>query len=274
MGRTRRLVFGEVADLYDEYRPSYPVLLVEDLIEIAALGGDRAVLEVGAGTGKATLMFAERGLPVTAVEPSAEMAAVARRACSAFPRVRIEEHDFEDWDATGQTFPLIFAAQSWHWIQTPVGFIKASRLLEPGGVLAAFWNRPVWPEAPARVALVRAYHQAAPGLDPADDPMHPENQFHDDDADWSEPVVETEGLDQPEVRSYASWHTYSTDAYVQLLRTHSATRIMPPEQRAALLDAITSAITAHGDTIALPMRTRLCIARRTNDVAQRHPRHR
>ena len=203
VGRTRRLVFGEVADLYDEYRPSYPVRLVEDLVELAALGGDRPVLEVGAGTGKATIMFAERGLPVTAVEPSAEMAAVARRACGAFPRVGVEEDDFEHWDAKGQTFPLIFAAQSWHWIQTPAGFIKAAKLLELGGVLAAFWNRPVWPEAPARGALARAYQQAAPGSDPADDPMHPENRFNDDDSDWSEPVVETDGLDQPEVRSYA-----------------------------------------------------------------------
>ena len=230
---------------------------------MAALAGDRPVLEVDAGTGKATLMFAERGVPVTAVEPSAEMAAVARRACGAFPQVRIEEDDFEHWDARGQTFPLIFAAQSWHWVQVPVGFTKAAGLLELGGVLAAFWNRPIWPEARARDALARAYQLAAPHLDPADDPMHPENQFNDDNADWSEPVVETDGLHQPEVRSYGSVHTYSTDAYVQLLGTHSAVRIMPPAQRAALLDAIASAIASHGETIALPMRTQLCLARQT-----------
>ena len=37
------------------------------------------MLEVGAGTGKATVLFAERGIPVVAIEPNAKMAAVARR---------------------------------------------------------------------------------------------------------------------------------------------------------------------------------------------------
>ena len=208
-------------------------------------------------------MFAERGLPVTAVEPSAEMAAVARRACGAFPRVGVEEDDFEHWDAKGTDLPADFRRAVLALDPDPGGLHQAAKLLELGGVLAAFWNRPVWPEAPARAALARAYQQAAPGSDPVDDPMHPENRFNDDDSDWSEPVVETDGLDQPEVRSYGSLHTYSADAYVQLLRTHSAVRIMPPAQRVALLDAITSAIASHGETIALPMRTRLSLARRT-----------
>lgn len=43
-------------------------------------GADRGapVLEVGAGTGKATLALAERGLAVTCLEPDPRMAAVLR----------------------------------------------------------------------------------------------------------------------------------------------------------------------------------------------------
>jgi tRNA G46 methylase TrmB len=63
--RERRLVFGEVAELYD----SYPPALVDDLVAMAGLDGGQAVLEVGAGTGKATVLFAQRGIPVLAIEP-------------------------------------------------------------------------------------------------------------------------------------------------------------------------------------------------------------
>lgn len=142
--RERRLVFGEVADLYDQHRPAYPVRLIDDLADLAELDGSQAVLEVGAGTGKATLMFAARGIPVVAVEPSVEMAAIARRNCSAYPGVGIELSDFEHWDPGGRRFPLLFSAQAWHWVQPAAGYAAAQQALAKHGILAAFWNRVAW----------------------------------------------------------------------------------------------------------------------------------
>jgi len=58
MDERRRLSFGGVAELYDRSRPSYPPALVDDVLEFAGVGpgeADRA-LEVGAGTGKATVL--------------------------------------------------------------------------------------------------------------------------------------------------------------------------------------------------------------------------
>ena len=49
VARERRLIFGEIAELYDRSRPSYPAALVEDLVQLARLDGDRSVLEIGAG---------------------------------------------------------------------------------------------------------------------------------------------------------------------------------------------------------------------------------
>ena len=80
MSIPRRLVFGEVADLYDEGRPSYPQPLVSTTCSSSVLSRDgRRALEVGAGTGKATVLVAARGVRVLAIEPSAPMAAIARR---------------------------------------------------------------------------------------------------------------------------------------------------------------------------------------------------
>src|SRR5579871_6619470 len=93
MARERRLVFGEVADLYERYRPQYPEALVDEVLRRAAVDPGRAVLEVGSGTGKATRQFARRGVAVLAVEPSAEMAAVARRHLAEWQNVAIEQGD-------------------------------------------------------------------------------------------------------------------------------------------------------------------------------------
>jgi SAM-dependent methyltransferase len=117
MDERRRLSFGGVADLYDEARPSYPSALVDDVLEYAGAAGATAnrVLEVGEGTGKATTLFADRGLDVLAIEPSAAMARIARRNCAAYDNVTIEETEFEQWRPPGHEFRLVFSGQAWHF---------------------------------------------------------------------------------------------------------------------------------------------------------------
>jgi SAM-dependent methyltransferase len=261
MPREQRLVFGEVAETYDRYRPSYPDRLVDDLIELARLDGGRAALEVGAGTGKATAMFAARGIPVLGVEPSAEMATVARRNLAAYRHVAIERSDFETWDPHGRTFPLVFSAQAWHWISPAVGYKRAAAVLEPDGVLAAFWNRPIWHKADTRDALVRAYEEA--GVEPAaGDPNHPANPFPAHDAHWSDEIAAASGLTDADIRSYDWSPEYSAADYVALLSTHSPVRVMDEGRRAELLDAVGRAIDGRGGTLTVPLTARLCLARR------------
>lgn len=262
--REQRLVFGEVAELYDRHRPVYPDALVDDLIDLAELDGGEAVLEVGAGTGKATVMFAARGIPIVAVEPSPEMAAVARRNTSAYPSVEIEQSDFEHWDLRGRRFPLLFSAQAWHWVSQPAGYEKASEALSPNGVIAAFWNRVAWDRSDLRERLLHAYEQAAPDL-ATSSPMHPANLHPDDNADWAQEIAGAEGLTGPEVRYY-EWHqVYTAEDYVGLLATTSDIRLLDEERRAALFAAVTAAIDREGSPLTVPMDTRLCLARRASN---------
>lgn len=258
--REQRLVFGEVADLYDRHRPSYPPGLIDDLVEIAELDGTKPVLEVGAGTGKATVMFAERGIPVVAVEPSAEMAFVARRNCRRYPGVEIEQSDFEQWDPRERRFPLLFAAQAWHWVDPAVGVAKALEVLSPGGVLAAFWNRLAWDRSELRSALIEAYERAAPELW-RESPMHPAN-LRLEDRDWESEVGGVDGLTEPEVRYYEWAVDYSAADYTALLNTTSDIRLLDEERRTALFTAVADVIEAQGKPLTVTMDTRLCLARR------------
>jgi SAM-dependent methyltransferase len=260
--REQRLVFGEVAELYDRHRPSYPDVVIDDLVELAGLDAGSPVLEVGAGTGKATAMFAARGMHVLAVEPSAEMAAVARRVCAAVGDVRIEQSDFERWDPAGREFPLLFAAQAWHWVDPAVGFAKAASVLRPGGVLAAFWNRPMWARAALREVLIEAYRDAAPEVLDETDPMHPANSPSGDEVEWRSGVAAADGLGAAEVREYEWCETYTGRDYASLLQTHSTVRVLDPDRRSALAEAVASAVESNGNVLELPLVTRVYLARR------------
>jgi SAM-dependent methyltransferase len=256
----RRLSFGEVAELYDRHRPSYPWALVDDLIHLAGVGDGARVVEVGAGTGKATALFAARGLRVVAIEPSSPMAALARRNCASHPAVEVLETDFEGWDAGGETFGLVYAAQAWHWIDPAVAFRRARAVLRRGGVLGVFWNRPAWEASGLRDALVTAYRTTVPDL-PQDGPMHPANPSPEGDPDWSAEIAAAGGFEAPEVRRYPWSLRYDSDQYAGLLETMSDVQMLDEPHRRALLAAVHAAIEDHGGTLSMPMFTRLCLAR-------------
>ena len=71
--------FDEDAELYDRARPGYPPELYDDLMDLVGAGPGSRVLEVGCGTGQATVPLAARGFRITAVEAGPNMAALARR---------------------------------------------------------------------------------------------------------------------------------------------------------------------------------------------------
>lgn len=52
--------------------------MIDALLHYGGLGPGSRIVEVGAGTAKATELLAARGLDVTAIEPSPDMVAVAR----------------------------------------------------------------------------------------------------------------------------------------------------------------------------------------------------
>ncbi len=259
----RRLVFGDVAELYERARPAYPDELVHDVIACAGIDGSGDALEVGAGTGKATRQFAARGLSVLALEPSPRMAAVARQACAAYERVTIEQRDFEHFTARGRQFQLLFSAQAWHWISPEVRYIRAREALAPGGLLAAFWNRPRWEDTPLRAELVEAYGRAAPDFDPAagPDPMHPATDTMPELGEgWQREIASQRGFQRPQVRCYAWSCTYSKNGYLELLQTHSGHIVRSEAQRRAILEEVGAVIERNGGSMRLELATVLCLA--------------
>ena len=232
---TRALSFGAIAEEYDRVRPSYPPALIDDLVALHP----RAVLDVGAGTGKASELLVARGLDVIAVEADARMAAIVERK-----GVAVEVSAFQDWGARGRTFDLITAAQSWHWMPEPESAHKAFELLRHGGHLAAFWNLGMLDER-TMSALDAVYTAIAPTLAEGTKALSEDI----DELRGHVDALRDAGFTPIEVRTYPVTATYTAREWVDLLATHSNHATLPDEQRQALLRGVADAIAQLGGTV-------------------------
>jgi SAM-dependent methyltransferase len=255
----QRLAFGTVAELYDRARPSYPTATIDALCERAQLRTGSQVLEVGAGTGKATRLLADRGLIVTALEPDAAMAAIARRKCAAYASVELEPLAFEEWRPR-RSVQAVVSFQAWHWIEPTVRYALAADALENGGWLAAVWTFPEWATTTLRDALTTAYAGAAPSL-AADFPMHPASEPTRLAGDWTAEIAACPRLTAAHVHAYRWSARYSAAEYRALIETHQDHILLSKPEKARLLSAVAQTIEIAGG-IDLDFVTRLCMARR------------
>ncbi|GAA1625183.1 class I SAM-dependent methyltransferase [Actinoplanes couchii] len=255
----RGQVFGEQAEEYHRVRPGYPAGLVSDLL---ALAGPGPVLEVGAGTGKATAAFAAHDVDLTCLEPDARMAAVLRRTV---PGVPIVETTFEDW-TPDRAYGLLISAQAWHWVDPARRTRLAFDALAPGGVLAPFWN--VFLLADERLhtelAAVDSRHglaeigQAPHALLLSSIPAEP-REFA---AEWPDMADVPEVFTEAHTRRYRSARSYTSAAYRDHLRSISGFRMLDEDRREAAIDDLIAVIDDHGGTIELTVFTDVAIARR------------
>jgi SAM-dependent methyltransferase len=220
----RALSFGVVAQAYERFRPGYPVELV-DLVRAYAGRPVRSALEIGAGTGKATRLFARRGVKVTATDPDASMLAELRRHVPA--NVRTVQAAFEDL-RPGERYPLVYAAAALHWTRPEGRWPRIAALLEPGGVFASCGG-PVRLADPAVAEAVRAARTPFLESDeiPSPDGTPPEHRMQ-----WPGTQMQRSGWFTGVQQSVVERRvTVSAHDYVGHLSTVSAYLVLPAADR-------------------------------------------
>lgn len=126
--------FEDGGQHYHQVRPGYPAESVDWLLP----EGARDAADIGAGTGKFTGLLLDRGVKVTAVDPSTDMLAQLRLA---HPRATAMEGTAEATGLPGAAFDVVSVAQAWHWCDPVPASTELARILQPGGVLGLVWNQ-------------------------------------------------------------------------------------------------------------------------------------
>jgi SAM-dependent methyltransferase len=247
---TRRTSFDRAAEAYDRARPSYPDAVIE---AIAGRTHGNRVLEIGAGTGKATEVFARHGYHVLALEPGANLAALLRN--KQLPRVRIAETTFEAWEGAADAFDIVTAAQAIHWIEPSVRYVKSAAVLRPGGALAIIRTEKAPLEPDLQAELDALYGRFMPRDEPRNgiDVVCRECRTE----------IEASGRFGPVHVERLPWRKrYATRDFLALLATYSDHAALDDPRRAQLFDAITAALERRGGAIEIPYVTLLFIADR------------
>ena len=251
--RSKRITFEEVAELYDQVRPSYPEELVEDVLALSGTPADGRILEIGCGPGNATIPFAKRGYRLVGIELGERLAALAAKNCRAYPGVEIHNTAFEDWVLEEKAFDLAISADAFHWIPPEVGYPKVARALKDAGSAAFFWNVPVDPKTDWSRAIEKVYRERAPHVE------NPDTLFT---AEWLIEIIKENFrvsgcFGEVTVRQYLGSETYTTEQYLKLLRTYSGHRGLDEDTRGKLFAGIREVIERFGGRVTKPSLTAL-----------------
>ena len=132
--------FDKSAGDYLKSRSEYPIELIKYIIEAANLRSDSQILEVGCGSGQATIEFAARGYNIIAIDPAKQALELLAERCQKFPNVSLQQATFETFESPDSVFDLIISAQAFHWVEPTVVAKKMYPLLRPSGHVMLFWH--------------------------------------------------------------------------------------------------------------------------------------
>ncbi len=275
----RRITFDTTAADYDAVRPGYPVSMYEDLLTFSRLSSSARILEIGCGSGQATLPLAQLGYRITAIDISSKLTALARTKMVLFKRVQIETTSFEDYVGESGSFDLVIAATAMHWIDPALRYHKSALLLKNGGVLAIIRNtqpRPFRSEAhrepggslPGRERCPRPLTGFFEDTRPIYRRLVPE--WHDRDRFLADPgseiltELEQSGLFEQITKFTYQWTVkFTRDEYLRLLHTFSDHLRLGEERLNQVCDTIGELIDSrYGGVIERPYLTMMLLGRK------------
>ena len=249
--------FNQVAALYDEARPGYPEPLIEDVVGLSAIPPGGRILEIGSGTGQATLPFARKGYTMLCLEPGDALARIASRHCLSYPLVSIQLVTFEDWPLLRSAFDLVISAQAFDWIPAEIGYPKAAATLKDSGSLALFWNRSPDVDTPFRQAVEEVFRNKAPHL------MEylPGKESLEDWINQKREQIESSGqFSEVTIKVYPWSEKYTVERYIKLLKTFSVISTLEESSRQELLAELRDTANRFGSEVDSPHLSILFIA--------------
>jgi SAM-dependent methyltransferase len=209
-------------------------------MQLAGLKAGDRVIEIGCGTGQATVPLAERGLAVTAVELGTQLAAIARSRLAAFPTAEVVTSSFEDWHPPDTPFDAVVAVSSLHWIDPQVRFSKPYELLRSKGAMAVAGCRWAQPADAGRFWTEVQADYLAVGYE--GDPPPPPEQI----SPWHFPNESERFFQEMASVRYPFQVIYTAEDYLAILATQSSTRALGEGRSAEFLARVQRRLESFG----------------------------
>ena len=254
--------FDDIVDAYDKRRSDYTDELYEDIFRYSAVEADKKdqhfqtnklkALEIGAGTGKATVPFLDAGYNVTAIEIGVNMSAFLQDKFKGNMNFSVINSSFEDAVLEDNSYDMIYAASAFHWVDPKIGCPKVFRLLKRGGTLAIFRFNAIAAAGEKLYEDIQAEWEKhyynyyisndRPVKKTKDDFLKPSEIYHS----FRIENLEDYGFTDITMYFYDDIRTFNADEYIEWLSTMSDVRGLPKENRTALFTGIHEVITRHG----------------------------
>ena len=225
--------FDTAVSLYEKMRPGYVADIYKAIFDYVDIGESSRVVEVGSGSGQATLPVLQTGCSLTAVEYGENF--------SGLLRVPLEN----------DTYDLVFSATAFHWVPEDIGYPKVYSILKEGGAFARFANRPQIsaddPELLREIDEIydghyNKYYGVRSGT---------RKWFTEESARAIADIPAKYGFTDIRYHLFRRDRTFTAEEYVQLLGTYSDHIAIEESERKIFFAKIEDAIERHGGTITI-----------------------
>lgn len=249
--------FGTVSSLYDKARIGYPPELISDIIKFSRIKKEGRILEIGCGSGQATISFAEKGYFITGLDISEDLLTIAKEKCATFPNARFITHSFEDALIENNSVDLIISGLAWHWVKPEERYEKAYRILRDQGTLAFFWSYQQKGKSEIVSAVGKIFDKyGRKGAGPAGSRMKEYAEF-----------VYDELRDHPlfgnvEKKEYSVTLEFSREQYINLVFTYSWVLTLTKVDQEELRRELEETLKEYKERLPIPYKFVLVLARK------------
>ena len=231
---------------YNRWRPTYSPEVFSTICDYSNIKKNSVLVEVGCGTGQATVFFLDYGCNVIGVESGTNFTNFLRNKFVNYKNFYVYNMDFENYSMQSGVVDLIYAATSFHWVNEDIGYKKAFDLLKSGGSIALFWNTPF--------------------VNRNDDMLHQDIQkiYRKYTRNYKAPIeideekykkrkqtIEKYGFVNVKSILFHQTRTFKAHEYIALLNTYSDHIEMMPDTKRAFESEIYKAIIKGGDRLVV-----------------------
>lgn len=255
--------FDVFANNYHSVRPGYPALLFEDIKNHCGIDDDSHLLEIGAGSGIATVELAKLGCHIIAIEPGAHLAAIAREQIGNFRNAEVFEGTFEvfAFQSVGK-FNTILAFTAFHWLGKRDKYQQVFDLLNDSGILVLIWNSFFQNDSPATVEVNSACQKLLPEIYQEKSTVADVNKSVLSKLNRREQEVVINPLFYPIfLRRYLATYNYDSETYPKLLITFPKVIGVEEQRRLKFLERVSEVVAKHGK-ISVPVLTTMIICQK------------